>query len=473
MENINKIYKIKYLFIILVAALILTGCNKEWLDKKPDQSVAVPSTLRDFEAMLDDFSINNSTSYSIAEVASEGHYTNDVGWNLSASSVPQRNAYTWSKQHGPYTDVLDWNFSYKSILYANVVLEGLEKIKPLGDVDMETWNRLKGQALFLRARAFFELAQVFSPPYNANTAGADLGIPLRLESDITIPASRSTVQQTYDQIVGDFLLAKDLLPAKGLFKSRASKYAVFALLARLYLNIEDYPKAFENANACLQIDNTLMDFNSLSTTATFIGDYKVNPEVIFHETGLNYSFINTRCLIDNDLYNSYVANDLRKSIFFRVSGTNISFKGNYNSKASSILPDEIFLGPATDEMYLIRSECNARAGKVAEAMKDLNDLLKTRWKKVAGISTYIDQTATNADDALVKILGERRKELILRGQRWADLRRLNRDERFKITLKRTIGGNTYTLEPNSYKYTFPIPDDVIQQSGMPQNTGWN
>jgi hypothetical protein len=118
---------------------------------------------------------------------------------------------------------------------------------------------------------------------------------------------------------------------------------------------------------------------------------------------------------------------------------------------------------------LIRAECSARLENPTGAMKDLNTLMEKRWNNKV---SYPVITAANAEDALRKVLVERQKELFLRGQRWNDLRRLNKDDRFKVTLTRTIGGVTYTLEPNSYKYTLPIPDDVIQLSGMEQNPGW-
>jgi hypothetical protein len=71
-----------------------------------------------------------------------------------------------------------------------------------------------------------------------------------------------------------------------------------------------------------------------------------------------------------------------------------------------------YTGIATDEIYLIRAECLARSGNTSDALKDLNNLLAKRWK--TGI-TFTPIQATNADDALVKILAERKKELLFRG----------------------------------------------------------
>jgi hypothetical protein len=104
-------------------------------------------------------------------------------------------------------------------------------------------------------------------------------------------------------------------------------------------------------------------------------------------------------------------------------------------------------------------------GNASAAMNDLNTLLMKRWKT----GTFIPYTAINATDALSKILTERRKELLMRGIRWSDLRRLNKEPQFAKTLIRVIGGQTYYLYPNDKRYVFPIPLQIIQMTGVPQN----
>ncbi|MGY0036939.1 RagB/SusD family nutrient uptake outer membrane protein [Pedobacter sp. NJ-S-72] len=124
-----------------------------------------------------------------------------------------------------------------------------------------------------------------------------------------------------------------------------------------------------------------------------------------------------------------------------------------------------FDGLAVDELYLIRAEAYARVGNAASAINDLNVLLKSRWST----GKYVDIVATTADDALLKVITERRKELTMRGLRWSDLRRLNKDSKFSKTLSRTAQGITYTLPPNDLRYTLLIPQEVISNSPIAQN----
>jgi hypothetical protein len=84
-------------------------------------------------------------------------------------------------------------------------------------------------------------------------------------------------------------------------------------------------------------------------------------------------------------------------------------------------------------------------------------------------SHFVPITADNETKALKIILEERRKELVTRGLRWSDLRRLNMDPRFQVTLERTYNGEIYQLLPDDKRYTFPIPQDEIDRSGLEQN----
>lgn len=451
---------------LTAAALLVMGlcwsCKKSsLLDEKPSTRLVIPSTLQDFQALLDLSSEMNATP-SIGEVNADNYYLDLADYNgLSLSNV-ERNVYLWKP------DVFEasvtcpsWNLPYKQVFNANVVLEGLEKLTVTATNQTEV-NTIKGFALFYRAYAFFNIAQVFAPMYDSATAASDLGIPLRLSSDISEKSVRSSVKETYNRIFADLAAAEPLLPAgvPPVYRNRPSKPAVQALLARIYLSMRAYTKAATAANSSLQQYSTLVDYTTLSQTGSLPFN-RYNDEVMYQsnfETGsrIFYGVIGVGNL-DSNLYKSYSANDLRKVIYFRLANNIPRFKGSY---AGSTFP---FSGLAVDEQYLIRAECYARAGNAAEAMNDLNTMLRKRFS-----GTYVPLTASSPADALDKVLAERRKEMPARGQRLSDLRRLNK-EGYNIVPKRVLDNQTYTLAASSPMYVLPIPADVIALTGMPQN----
>jgi hypothetical protein len=203
-----------------------------------------------------------------------------------------------------------------------------------------------------------------------------------------------------------------------------------------------------------------MDFNELDLSATSpIPLY--NSEVIFHiNLPGKQAFSRSRGRIDSVLYKSYDQNDIRKRAFFNVLDSNIvNFRGSYTGTST------LFGGLATDEMYLIRAESSARKGNVADAMNDVNRILENRF--VTG--TFVPLTASSSEDALQLVLNERKKELLFRGLRWTDLRRLNQENQFATTIRRVVNGQEYLLPPNDSRYVFPIPSVVIKNTGMSQN----
>lgn len=443
---------------LLVLICLQFSCKKGWLDAKPTKSLVVPTTVADYQALLDYTDQMNVNQPGLGVVSDDNYYVTNTTYQ--GLTKQERSAYIWDATPNFYDgqSSSDWLNSYSRILNENITLDGIQNLQVDPTLQI-AYNNVKGSALFFRCLDFYNLAQLYCKSYSTSTANSDLGLPLRTSSNVNLKLERSSVQQTYDQIIGDLLKAVPLLPISPLFTTRPSKPAAYGLLARVYLSKEDYSKAFLYADSCLQLNSNLMDYNKLIASA----DNPVpifNSEVIFHCDISGYqAFRTSRLIVDPSLYRSYVSNDLRTSIFFTNVSGGVTYKGSYNG-------DLVFFGGiATDEIYLIRAECLARAGNTDAAMKDLNNLLQTRWK----VGTYINLTAANADTALGLILNERRKELCFRGLRWTDLKRLNKDDRFKVTITRSLNGQTYTLLPNSLRYVLPIDDKEILLGGLQQN----
>jgi starch-binding outer membrane protein, SusD/RagB family len=314
---------------------------------------------------------------------------------------------------------------------------------------------------------FYQLAQIFAPHYNKDSAAHDWGIPLKLSADIIEHVQRSTVAETYERIITDLKRAIPLLPKTPLYKTRPSRPAACALLARVYLTMQEYDSAIVYASACLQLYDKLIDYKALQNRESDhpLPDFAGNDEVIFHSNLINttiYTLFNTTiCRIDTNLYSLYEPHDLRRIVFFgNATPAGNYFKGSYSGNYKIM-----WGGIATDEVLLTRAECYARTGDVAGALNDLNKLLENRW----ATGTFVPYSTTNADVLREKILQERRKELVFRGLRWTDLRRLN-GEGDNIRLTRVVAGIEYKLEPRTCQYIFLIPPDVMSfNPGMPQN----
>jgi hypothetical protein len=434
---------------ILVGVMFCSSCKKDWLDKKSDISLVVPSSLSDFQALLDN-TISASLAFTIhncilGESGSDNYYLTSTAY---ATLPPNdQNAYTWNLNVYQTGTAPDWSGPYGQVYAANVVLDGLNKLNA-NPSNQEEYNNIKGSALFYRGFAYYDMSQIFAKPYDNATSKTDLGLPLRTIPNIVSVQARASVEDTYAFFINDLKTAIPLLPILPKYKTRPSKPAAYGMLARAYLAMSDYSNAYLYADSCLQLYSTLIPYSTFNLAAANpIPNY--NNEIIYLNSGATSVFRTTTLNVDSNLYASFASNDLRKTIFFKKDGSgNVKLFGRYSASTS-----QLFDGLAVDEMYMIRAEAGVRTGKLTNAMTDLNTLLVTRWKP----GTYNVLTASNTDDALNLILQERRKELCFRGLRWSDLRRLNKDPRYAITLTRMLNGKTYTLKLNDSKYVYQIP----------------
>lgn len=448
------------IILFFLTIFFLQSCSKKkFLEAKPNSDIVVPTTLDEMQALLEYDNVMSETPV-LGEVSSDNYYLNYTFWEGLNST--EKNSYTWQKEiYNGEGSIGDWNLPYQQIFYANVVLEGLAKLDK--NNNEQQWNKIKGSALFIRAYAFYNLAQIFSPAFGDNSANGNLGLPLRTTANINDIYKRATVKQTYDLILDDLTKAASLLPTNiEKNRNRPNKPAAFAMLARVYLSMRDYENARLYADSCLGLYNALIDYNSLSKLSPlpFQPD---NAETLYQSKLLSTNIVlrayNRNSIIDSTLFNSYSTNDLRAdSIFYTINSSGYpNIKGSYNGSVF------LFSGLATDEVYLIRAECQAKSGFTTEALNDLNTLLIKRWDT----GTYVPYIASSAEEARTIILNERRKELAFRGLRWTDIRRLN-IEGANISLKRILN-QEYHLPYNNNRFILPIPPDVIALSGIEQN----
>jgi len=436
--------------------LSMLSCKK-FLDVRSDESMFTPAALEDLQSILDDNSVMNLQTPSMTEVSADDYFITD---EMFASIPNEQDVYTWNRIVYNYEN--DWSRTYNVIYNANLCLERSAAIRK-DNYNTDKLNNVVGSALFFRGYSFLNLCWTFAKAYDPEQSKADLGIAIREQTDLNIPSIRSSAFEGYQAAVEDLRQSAAYLPDQPALPTRPSKTAAYGMLARAFLSMREYDSAYKYVSLCLELHNDILDYNSGEINSGNIpfASYPYNQEVIFYSVMSNsFSFkAPNRALIDTILYKEYSDADKRKEIFFRPNNGYQRFKGSYAAHTTSL-----FTGLATDEMLLIKSECEARNGKANEAMNSLNTLLINRYET----GSFSPVTAADAEDAVNKILLERRKELLMRGIRWSDIKRLNKEGR-DIHLYREVAGNSYNLPPNDDRYALQLPDDIIKITGMPQN----
>lgn len=449
--------------LVLLALLAILACGcKKFLDEKPTKNQVIPSKLKDAQALLDYSITVNQTDLMSGEVSADDYSITDA--RFSALTEQMGRMYTWQKGNLYDPVINEWKRMYDMVHVANMALETLQGIPRTSENGVQ-WDQIRGQALYLRAHFYFQGAQVWCLGYDRANADLQPGLPLRLNTNFNEVSVRSTVAQTYGLILQDLTEAERLLPAVAVSPTRPSRQAAHGMLARVYLATGEFAKAGEQASLCLSMPHQLLDFNSLASTAAF-PIRQLSAEVIYQSRAVSLSAVsNATAMISRELYNSYQSNDLRKAVFFRTNTDgSFGFKGSYEGSSN------YFTGLAADEVYLIGAECKARENKIGEAMELLRLLMVKRFRidPVTRQSTYVLPQISGQQQAIELVLLERRKELLMRGLRWMDIKRLN-VQGANIGITRTVNGTLYKLEPGSRRFAMSIPDDVIQISGMAQN----
>jgi len=441
--------------VIIMISLLLLSCN-DFLDIKPDKKLATPQKGSDLQALLDYFpGVNQLHSIGVGEIGADNYFVNDADWQ-SIYYVEHRDLYIW--KNTPV--VLDyWAWAYNKILTANTVIDLIDDVSYSSTSEK---NTVLGSALFIRGIVFYHLSQVFSPPLDNANVNERLGIVLRLSPDINEVSQRATMGQMYDQIISDLKTAALLLPSgKPLYVTQPSKASAYGALSSVFMAIRDYPRAGLYADSCLQLQRELMDFNQIPGVNSYPFD-RFNEEVIFYmEMAATEYLGESRARVDSTLYHSYDESDQRKRLFF--SPTNVTnqylFVGDFSKSSNAIK----FCGITTSEILLNHMECLIREGRNREIGDELTYFLNSRYASFP----IVDLNGDDEGAMLRFILDERRKELIFRGVRWTDIRRLSFDPTNSVEIVRNINGTQYRLTPDQQKtFCYSIPQEVVDRGGF-------
>jgi hypothetical protein len=437
---------------------LMQGCE-DFLSEKPSKDLVVPTTLDDFQGLLD------AKSQGMNGFPLAGNLSSDdllLGDGLANSLNYNLNAlYFWQKEMNlPDAVDINWYSAYLKVFYANVVLEGLRDYDHESTIEQNRMVELEAMAKFYRAQGHYEALIHFSDPFDPSKPD-QLGVPIRLISDVTIQVGRSSMIEGFDQIIEDLEFGLEILSAKPTVATRPSQWAAEAMLSRVYLSMHNYHNSYVHSRQALDIDNALMDYKTLNSTLPYSFEI-FNDEIIFYQELLLNSYMsNGQNFVNPDLVARYDSSDLRLQYFFassKAQGGMMNFKGNYTGDF------HLFGGLAVDEVLLDFAESAFRIGEEAQSLETLNYLLENRYEE-----GFIPLMGISGEALLERILLERRKELAFRGNRWMDLKRLNYYPELVVDLSRDRNERQASLPAGDPRYALEIPPIEISLNPMKQN----
>ncbi|PHN03803.1 RagB/SusD family nutrient uptake outer membrane protein [Flavilitoribacter nigricans] len=373
---------------------------------------------------------------------------------------------------------------YIGINDANIIISKIDRLREDPTADADLIDLYKGEALFIRALHYHDLAKVYGYEPGQEVNGFNLTVPLRLTatdgvSDAFNVSARATNTELYQQIESDLQAAIGLLPdvhPSGPYRAGAA--AAHGLLARVYL----YWGRWADAAAQAEMALTKTPASLVETKAGYYDSWSAipHPESVFEIEirSTDWSTVdganNSLNSLSNNIYSGgqfiLVASttlvdvmqsepgDFRDTIFRQVDGIpdGTRLLDKWRGEKGDFLENIPFM--RVSELYLIAAEGYARSGNEGQAQEMLNILRTAR-----GLS---ETSATGA--ALTDlILKERQVELALEGHRWYDLKRLG------MGIPKSPAANVPDLSYSDFRLLAPLSEsDLTLNEMLVQNPGY-
>ncbi|HTF19495.1 MAG TPA: RagB/SusD family nutrient uptake outer membrane protein [Chryseolinea sp.] len=463
--------KTKILLICLLSG-VLAGCD-DFLTVYPETSLSSATFFTreaDFVQAVNGAyvplrAIANDRAWLLGEMHSDNtYYSRNVLFGATEQqedigdfAIPEAQGITSN------THVLNqYRLDYQIIARANQVLASIDNV----EFDAASKNNLRGQALFLRAYAYFELVRYFGK------------VPLHLapvpnREEAALPLSE--VNDIYNQIIEDATASIPLLLPKSTQEpGRATSGAARTLLANVFIVREEWAKAEALLQEVVLSNEYSLVFNYTDVFSTSTAN-KNNVESVFEvqfiegSAGLNGSF----------LYN-FMPRPMSPEELVTITGTSnpqpLDGEGNNTPTPDIIAAYEpgdkrkdasigyITLSGSfrTDKVYpYIKKYAKTHSlhgnhgmnwpiYRYSEVLLFLAEAMAKQGKNGSGPLNLVRHRAGLLDaqgDILQAIYQERRVELAFENKRWFDLVRTG-----KAVETITAYGNRIKSNPEDYYY---------------------
>lgn len=497
-KNIKKNIFLKGFTIMGVCALTFTSCNKnEWLNPVPttlitdETAFATPERIQNqvngLYSTLKAGNFLGSWYYIISDARSGDFICTNLNAATGATSYQLLNQTTTN-------DVVNiWERGYMAINASNVFIDRMNEFGKNVAGETLAANYI-AEARLIRALSYYYLLQLYAKPF-IDGAGSKPGLPLRLTGN-TKPGNydlaRSSVEDTYKQIIEDLDYAEQNLPEKYssafLNTTRAHKNTAIALKTRVYLSKGDYPNVIVEANKIVSagapfstptgVKNALVP----SVQAVFTAPYTTEESVF------SMPFTN------NDAPGSAISRYYLPGTKDGGTAAN-NGAGEYSLNPKGIPADPTWtasddrrkflkVGPSTGKLWLFKlKEASPYTDYVpviryAEVLLNLSEaltkstnavdakavaLLNAVRNRADKMTTFTTASFATPADLVGTILKERQIEFLGEGIRNADIMRLGLD------IPAKPAHSVPAAKMTDQNYVFPISNDELTLNKLMDN----
>jgi hypothetical protein len=486
----NTTRKILYIGSIIVAMVLLASCE-DFLVREPKLEQSNEISLSDFDGL------QNATMGTYSLLCATNWYGRNFviisdlkGGNAKRSPLTSgRFAEEFLWINDPTNTQNLWADAYRTISRANNVIAVIDGGFSEPGIEQADLDQLKGECLFMRALAHFDMLRDYAQPYTyATRSGASgsepLGIPYIKVTELGYPA-RESVESNYNSIIADLLEAGSLLSETVVREGQktpntwATKYAAEALLAKVNLYKGAWQEAANHATAVINSGLfSLFDVADYTTwdKGGYWGGDGEGSEIIFQVDGSEnnsahgywdaISYITDTAgygdiCASQDLIDLFEPGDVRADMFVSKSDYPTSFwPTKYTGRLGKVPAREYNLPVLRlAEMYLIRAEALLKGAAIG-GVTALDDYNAIRTHRGLAVAASVD---------VQTIYEERRRELNFEGNELFDLGRTERG-----LVRNDFDGTVNKDIPfPDYRWAMAIPQTEIDANvNMQQNDGY-
>ena len=392
-------------------------------------------------------------------------------------------------QYGPGDIGLRDNFTALGINYAainrvNVALRALPKADSTKVGDEQLRIRLRGEGLFLRAYAHFELFRYYCDNYTPT----GIGMAYMDVSSIS-PSPRIDMGTYFQKLKADLTTARTLVPDNLTDINRANVAAIAGLQARVALYMRDYAAAETFATDYITrvplatialFPGIWTDANNAEQAYRVVNTSTIGSRIgsLFRGTSASSANIGVVTWAPSDKlwssynqitdvrFNSYLMNETLLSNAGRLPRLIKKYAGGpYGAPNENVANGKMM---RTAEMVLIRAEARAELERASGANSAESDVNLLRSNRITG---YVPVVYASKQQAIDDILLERFKELAYEGHRFFDIKRRGLAvNRTTVDAPSPEGTN---LAAGNFRFLLPIPlPERVANPGFVQNPGY-